>query len=1043
MRAMAQLADTWRDTAERAIDILDSLEPDNNANGSMSEFLFSYCSAILPGKYSLLMIFYGLSSYPPLNLFAADLRLRPQPPPPTQLAHTPSRQSNNRLDTFQSPEGSVIAPSHSASQVARRAAGIPADFSDDEGDTALGGHRDTSSLHRSASMNDGNHIVNGSGGAGHNRRSSAATNPPIAEVSHEEEMASGGDGASGARSMQHQQQRVGGGGGGGASNNNRGGGRIEEDEEEGGGSSEDERGHELDPKLYQVHVNKPLTPRELAQQKARQLMAQKQADEKQMIQPQGGQAHDQGHHHHQHGQQQQQQYSQQQQQQQHYPQQQQQQQYGQQEAVQQAAAPARKRTSSTPIQAPPAQQQQQGIPTRTTSPYKETPEDRQKRFSTLTTTTIPAYDAATAPIAIPSAGTFTLESYKKKNAPEATLLLPSATGLKGYQATRSNDSDDEAVDEVGALGRDKSTRRRTASTPGRPSHGRTFSNESESVTSDGRGERRTLKTNRLPSGRDSAYYSRSDAGTSTLRGGEKRQKEKHRNDGHHKSSSGGGGFFGAIGGLFKKRDLQSRSYGDDDDDDDSVLGSPKSRGTRTGGERNSSIWGGSSKKKDRKSRIMEDSDSDAPDPRTLIKVQNNAGRGRALGGGALSDIGVDRQTEAAIRAAVNSNTFSSVGPDRKKAMSDVGAPRAAGTTGTVKKKKKVVASPATSASPVSQATTLQPTPTVKKKKKVVSSTSGGPTTTAVANNLAPATSGLPGTMMIVSSSSPNLNRSSPNISRSNTMTLPSPAQRVTRDTPSLMSVVAPPSQSSRVMNMPLPSAKNPSLSATPKTPSSPTGSALGVPDQPLKKKKTVKKSSTSSNINGNLVQAPAPATASTLRASATTPNLLAPGSAGTLKPAVKASSAVGAPRPASILSVGSGAGGNGGSTLGRRKSVRLASDTKINEAKYENSGPPANIPRVVAPPPVTNGTAAPQQGILKESNYAAQTNHNVHDYTDTGVTTGAGVGEWSTRVGRDDDVSSDEGGDEYARIKHELGRAERSWKDAGFMDKGKGKARAY
>lgn len=36
MRAMAQLADTWRDTAERAIDILDSLEPDNNPNGSMS-----------------------------------------------------------------------------------------------------------------------------------------------------------------------------------------------------------------------------------------------------------------------------------------------------------------------------------------------------------------------------------------------------------------------------------------------------------------------------------------------------------------------------------------------------------------------------------------------------------------------------------------------------------------------------------------------------------------------------------------------------------------------------------------------------------------------------------------------------------------------------------------------------------------------------------------------------------------------------------------------------------------------------------------------
>ena len=39
MRAMAQLADTWRDTAERSIDILDGLEPD--MNGSMSGWRLS------------------------------------------------------------------------------------------------------------------------------------------------------------------------------------------------------------------------------------------------------------------------------------------------------------------------------------------------------------------------------------------------------------------------------------------------------------------------------------------------------------------------------------------------------------------------------------------------------------------------------------------------------------------------------------------------------------------------------------------------------------------------------------------------------------------------------------------------------------------------------------------------------------------------------------------------------------------------------------------------------------------------------------------
>lgn len=89
-----------------------------------------------------------------------------------------------------------------------------------------------------------------------------------------------------------------------------------------------------------------------------------------------------------------------------------------------------------------------------------------------------------------------------------------------------------------------------------------------------------------------------------------------------------------------------------------------------------------------------------------------------------------------------------------------------------------------------------------------------------------------------------------------------------------------------------------------------------------------------------------------------------------------------------------------------------------------------------------NGSAYPP-GILKDSTGAVQTNHNIHDYTDAGITTGAGVGEWSARAGRDEDVSSDEGGDEYARIRHELSRSERGWKDAGFAEKGKGKARAY
>jgi hypothetical protein len=305
-------------------------------------------------------------------------------------------------------------------------------------------------------------------------------------------------------------------------------------------------------------------------------------------------------------------------------------------------------------------------------------------------------------------------------------------------------------------------------------------------------------------------------------------------------------------------------------------------------------------------------------------------------------------------------------------------------------------------------------------------------------------------MMIVSSSS------APRLSRSNTTTTQNSARRVTRETPSLMSVVepvpppptlqgirAPPSQSSMILGMSLPSAKNPSASAgnlspspspSPRPASSPANSALGVPQQPtLKRKKTGdKRVSTASNVNGSLLVAPS--NLNTLKTSATSPNL----TSSTLKPAVKSSSTVGVPRPASILSVGSATA----SGVARRKSVRLAEDTKLSEAKYENSGGPANIPRAYSQPAL-NGSANPNPGILKESSGAVQTNHNVHDYSNAGTTSGAGVGEWTPRPVYDDDVSSDEGGDEYARIKHELNRSERGWKDAGFLDKGKGKARAY
>jgi hypothetical protein len=50
------------------------------------------------------------------------------------------------------------------------------------------------------------------------------------------------------------------------------------------------------------------------------------------------------------------------------------------------------------------------------------------------------------------------------------------------------------------------------------------------------------------------------------------------------------------------------------------------------------------------------------------------------------------------------------------------------------------------------------------------------------------------------------------------------------------------------------------------------------------------------------------------------------------------------------------------------------------------------------------------------------------------------AGEWNTRIAAPADYSSDEEGDEYAKIRHQLSRSEKDWQSAGYLYKGKGRA---
>lgn len=84
-------------------------------------------------------------------------------------------------------------------------------------------------------------------------------------------------------------------------------------------------------------------------------------------------------------------------------------------------------------------------------------------------------------------------------------------------------------------------------------------------------------------------------------------------------------------------------------------------------------------------------------------------------------------------------------------------------------------------------------------------------------------------------------------------------------------------------------------------------------------------------------------------------------------------------------------------------------------------------------------TGFTHHSILNESPNSALTNHKVHGCTDAGTTIGAGVGEWSTRPGPEDDVFSGRRGDEYARTKCQLSRCEHGWEDAGLLIQGKGR----
>ena len=809
-----------------------------------------------------------------------------------------------------SPEGSVIAPSHSASQVARRAAGYPDDYSDDG-------------------------MMNHAPGMGNDRRDGNIANPPI----------------------------------------------VEEDETR-GGSSDDEG---MDSRKYQVHVNKPITPKQLAEQKAKERQAREAAERQQQNQnvpfiPQM---------------------------------------YAApitpaptQQVAPRAAAPAtltnsagaggglangilRKRTSTVPAQAATAPNAAPNAATAGSNAGpvarngRESNDERHKRFSTLGYGTVEPYTAPTAApaIVLPSASQYTVEAHRKKNAPEATLVLPSSDArTSSYRAIV--DSDEENYD----AGQQQLQRRRTVSTPngvgGAIRRNRTTNDgDNGSVSS----SRKIRKGNR-----NSVYYdAKSDGGTSVL-GDDRTERGGTKRSGHDKSLSEGGrsqgGFFGTVTGLFKKRDLgdratpnASKNYGRDDDDTPPT--SPKSKKGVSGGGVGGSLFGGQKKSRARK---QDDSDSDAPDPKSLVRVVNKPSKVRPVST-AFSDMDAPRQPQRMSKIESGNVWVPPHQRPARKTMSEVGSVRRPPATATKRKSSVTSVTAMTPEAPIATGTMTGGTTAGSIKKKKVR-----PASSATLGASAGAYD--PGALVA--------NIAQNRIQAGGTTTF-NPAQKYNQDTPSLMAAYAPPSQSALVDNMPLPSAKDPSRGIV-SSATSPTLGTLPPPSpavaagQPLKKKKTVKRASTINGVpNG------------TLKASATAPNL-----APATTPGVpRRSSMIGSHRPESILSATSAGTG----LTERRKSVRLASNSKTVDATYENAGLPAKIENASAPAPAANGSANP--GILKENSG-----------------NGGFAGEWGNRVGRNGDVSSDEEGDEYAKIRHQLGRTEKDFTSAGAAYKGKGRA---
>ena len=384
MRAMAQLADVWRTTADRSIQILDSLE------GGVDGSSMSACPGI-SDRYVL------------TRLFTADLRLvqpqnfpqQPAAPAAAPQSLAPTTPSTRFRDSrtidgsviFQSPEGSVIAPSHSASQMARKAAGYPDDYSE------YGYEDDQSRTHEGTML--------------------GATAP------------------------------------------------IQE-EDEAGGSSVEGGDDGLNSQKYQVHVNTPLTPAQIAEKKARERAASVQqpiqrapsarvngvGNQAQPTRPVNGErtspgAQPQGTA---------------------FPTQQQS--FSPQPSPSATTAqsngilgatvsstsatagqlPAndanRKRVQSAPALQPAAQ----------SGTRRETAEERSRRFSSLDTGAVAAtYSGLTGPAPIlPSATQYTLDAHSQRVAPEATLFLPSSdTRTKSYRVTQ--DESDEESDNCAVL----------------------------------------------------------------------------------------------------------------------------------------------------------------------------------------------------------------------------------------------------------------------------------------------------------------------------------------------------------------------------------------------------------------------------------------------------------------------------------------------------------------------------------------------------------------------------------------------------------------